>query len=164
VPAASMLTTVARIDADRWLVAGRDTAGQAYAGVYEPLAWELERIDVPPVRALLAGASHPGRKTAAVVGAQGAIVLADSDGIRSEIVHGNPDLSAVTLDVLGRPWVAGAGQIWARDSGRGWVPAWHDAKWSAPFVGMYADVNYLVAVTVDGAVVECRSALVSPVA
>jgi hypothetical protein len=164
VEAASMLTALARIDADRWLVAGRDTSGQGYAAVYRPLAWELERIEVPPVRALLAGASHPGRRTAAIVGAQGAVVVASSDGIQAETIHGNPDLSSIALDVLGRAWVAGAGQIWAQDSQRGWVPAWHDAQWVAPFIGMYADVNYLVAVTVDGGVVECRSALVSPAA
>jgi serine/threonine protein kinase len=161
---ASMLTCISRIDAERWIVGGRDTRGRAYAAVYRPLSWELERVEVPPARALLASASHPGRRTAAMVGAEGSFVRAEDGRIVRETLRGNPDLSSVALDVLGRPWAAGAGQIWAHDSARGWVPAWHDPRWIAPFVGMFAEVNYLAAVTVDGAVVECRSSLVSPIA
>ncbi len=159
---ASMLTCVSRIDAERFVVAGRDGSGRAFAAMYRPLAWELERITAPPARALLASAGNLGHKTAAVVGAEGAAVLIGSAGIQTQSVNGDPDLSAVALDVLGRAWAAGAGQIWAHDSSRGWVPAWHDPRWTAPFVGMYAEVNYLAAVTVDGAVVECRAALISP--
>jgi eukaryotic-like serine/threonine-protein kinase len=161
---ASMLTSIARIDTERWLVAGRDTDKLAYAAIYRPLAWEIERVPVPAVRALLATAGHPGRRAAAAVGAEGCVVRADGEHMIAETLRGAPDLSAVALDVLGRAWAAGAGQIWAHDSGRGWVPAWHDPRWLAPFVGMFADVSYLAAVTVDGAVVECRSALISPVA
>lgn len=159
---AAMLTSVARIDAERWLVAGRDARGGAYAAIHHPLAWELERVELPMVRALIAGASNPLRRVAALVGAEGLVLTADADRTAPTRVHGNPDLSAVALDVLGRAWVGGAGQIWAQDSKRGWVVAWQEPRWAAPFVGMFAEVNYLAAVTVDGAVVECRSALVAP--
>ena len=161
---AAMLTSIARIDSDHWLVAGRDANGGAYAAIHRPLAWEIERIDAPPVRALIAAAGNPLRKAAATVGAEGAVIVADGARTSSDRIRGNPDLSAVALDVLGRPWVGGAGQIWARDSQRGWAPAWHDATWIAPFVSMFAEVNYLAAVTVDGAIVECRSSLIAPVA
>jgi serine/threonine protein kinase len=147
------LSSVARIDTTRWLTVGRDLDGMAYAAVHSPLDFEVRRIELPRVRALLCADGHPDRPQALAVGTGGLVVLADAGDIRVHVIEGEPDLTACAMDITGRPWVAGAGRLWTLEES-GWVQAWSDPSWRVPVVSIMAELGFVVATTVDGAVVE----------
>ena len=172
---AGMISSVARIDDQRWLVVGRTTRGSlppagrgswpdvgAFAGIYRPLDWELEPISVPPGRALLRSASRPERKLAVAVGAEGSIVRVERDAISSYKLPGAPDLASIAIDVLGNEWAAGAGAVWSSRGRDRWKNAWENSTWQAPFVSVLAETGLIVAMTVDGGVLECRSSVFDP--
>ena len=70
-----------------------------------------------------------------------------------------PDLSAAAMDVLDREWIASAGQLFARDpaSDPQWRLIWSDSSWNTPFVSIMADAGLVVAMTVDGGIIEGRA-------
>jgi hypothetical protein len=108
----------------------------------------------------MSGASNPERELALLVGSEGIAVRVDSEGALSSRVHGAPDLSASALDVLDREWAASLGTLWTRAAlGEAWRPAWSDPAWQAPFVSLMADSGLVVAMTVNGGIVEGRSML-----
>jgi eukaryotic-like serine/threonine-protein kinase len=43
-PDVAAITSLARIEDARWLICGRDVAGEGYVAVYSPLRWEVTRI------------------------------------------------------------------------------------------------------------------------
>jgi serine/threonine protein kinase len=156
------ITSLARVDDDKWLVAGRSSQGGAYAALYTPLAWDLERIDVPPVRALLACASHVDRRVGLAVGAEGAVVWRDRGTVSQESVGPAHDLSSAAVDVAGRGWAASAGRIWLRRGARKsepWGCVWEDDTWTAPMVSLFADVGVVLGMTADAGIVEGRIAM-----
>jgi serine/threonine protein kinase len=154
---ASAITSLSRIDDERFLVVGRGTNGLAFAAIYLPLRWELEPITAPQCRALLACSARPERRLAIAVGAEGSVLQLDAAGIRPLLLPGQPDLASVATDTLGRQWAGGAGQIWARRQQGEWSRVWHDARWNAPFVSIMAEVGFVAAMTVDGAMIECHT-------
>ena len=58
-PDVASLPALARVDDERWLVAGRERSGRAMLAIYHPLEWRIERLSADDVRAYLAGASAP---------------------------------------------------------------------------------------------------------
>ncbi|HEX4473753.1 MAG TPA: hypothetical protein VH142_01675, partial [Polyangiaceae bacterium] len=62
--------------------------------------------------------------------------------------------------VQGRAWVGGTGFLWSQTSEprATWLRAWEDSAWTAPFVALHADIGVITAMTVDGAVLEGRTA------
>jgi eukaryotic-like serine/threonine-protein kinase len=58
--------------------------------------------------------------------------------------------------VPSRTWAGSAGALWVSVGDDRWVPAWRDPSWTAPFVGVYADVGQVIAMTADGGVIESR--------
>ncbi len=156
---ASMLTSVARIDDARWLVVGRGTDGRPYAAYYRPLDWQLERLPVQEGRALLGTASRPERNTAIAVGVGGACLEIEDGALSQRLPKERPDLSCVAIDPLGRHWAAGPGAVWSRRTSGDWNPVWAHAAWRPPFVSIMAEIGTVTAMTVDGAVLECRSLL-----
>ena len=154
---AAFLTGITRIDDERWLVIGRGMDDRSYAAIVKPLAWELERVATPPGRVLLACASRPERGVAVAVGVDGAVVSIEGDESRSTTLPGAPDLATVGLDPLGRAWAAGRGRVWSRRSGGEWSCVWEDPRWQPPFVGVMVEIGSVIALTVDGAVLECRA-------
>ncbi len=158
VPAAASLSAVSRLDATRWLVVGRAERGGGFAAVYAPLMWELDPIPMPPVRPLVACCSHVERGVALAVGGQGAILRFERGGVSGTMIEDQPFLAAVALDVLDREWAAGSGRLWVSPGGGSpWTKVYEDPAWKAPFISILADVGLIVAVTVDGGVLECRS-------
>jgi eukaryotic-like serine/threonine-protein kinase len=154
------VTALVRLDDSRFIVGGRLTRGTAFAGIYSPTLWELEPLPVPDTRSIMSGASNPERELALLVGSEGIAVRVDSEGALSSRVHGAPDLSASALDVLDREWAASLGTLWTRAAlGEAWRPAWSDHGWQAPFVSVMADSGLVVAMTVNGGIVEGRSML-----
>jgi hypothetical protein len=63
------------------------------------------------------------------------------------------------MDVLDREWAAGAGQLFVRDPAAdpNWRLIWADDSWKSPFVSVLADAGLVVAMTVDGGVIEGRA-------
>lgn len=157
VTAASMLTGVARIDDERFLVVGRGADGEAYAAVYWPLHWSLERLQTPKSRAFLACASRPERKLVVAVGTDGVVVEIEDNAISARSVPSAPDMVAIAVDTLGRQWAAGRGRVYSKRIQGEFTGVWEHQAWQPPFVGIMAEVGSIVAVTVDGAVLECRS-------
>lgn len=156
---AQMISAISRIDDERWLVVGRARDGAPYAAHYRPLDWQLERLPVSAGRALLGAASRPERQTALAVGVGGACLEIENGVVTPGVPGAHPDLSCVAIDTLGRHWAAGPGRVWSRRAGGQWSAVWvHDA-WQPPFVSIMAEIGSVVAMTVDGAVLECRSTL-----
>jgi serine/threonine protein kinase len=148
------VSALARVDDESWLVAGRTLAGEAWAAIYEPLKLELRPMELPGVRALLACSSRQGERHAIAVGTDGAWVDAKPEGVSCQRVPGNPDFSCVTMDTAGRSWGASRGQLWSRDPDGAIRCIWQNKDWTAPFVSMHAETGSVMAVTVDGGVLE----------
>ena len=70
-----------------------------------------------------------------------------------------PDLSCIAVDPLGRHWAAGPGRVWSRRTTGEWTCVWEHNAWQPPFVSIMAEIGTVIAMTVDGAVLECRSTL-----
>ncbi len=157
VTGAANVSAIARIDDTRWLVIGRTAQATAYSAIYRPLDFEIEPIDAPKGRALLAVASRPERRLALAVGGDGAILRVEREQVEPINVEGKPDFAAVAIDVVGHEWAAGAGCIWSNRASRGWKRVWENSTWRPPFISLLAETGLLVAVTVDSGVLECRS-------
>ncbi|HKY35226.1 MAG TPA: serine/threonine-protein kinase [Polyangiaceae bacterium] len=157
VTGASMLTGVARIDDERFLVVGRGIDGEAFAAVHWPLHWAVQRLQTPKSRAFLACASRPERKLVVAVGTDGVVVEIEDNNVSARSVPTAPDMVAMAIDTLGRQWAAGRGRVYSKRIQGEFNCVWEHQAWQPPFVGIMAEVGSIVAVTVDGAVLECRS-------
>ena len=155
---ATALMGLGKLDDTHWLVAGRSVDGAALAAVFNPLEWHLHPLNTPPARALVACASRPERGVAAAVGGQGAMLRVQHGQPLMVTLSGEPNLASVSMDLLDRTWAGGAGEVWVSPAGgQGWSRVWHDPQWQAPFVSIFANVGLVVAMTADGAVLECRA-------
>ncbi len=155
--AVQTLTSIARVSKSEWLICGRSAQGQGYAAVYRPLEWAVQPLSVPESRAYLACAASRALERGIVVGAGGRAVTYAEGAISSAVVDSRPDLSAAAIDMAGQMWAGSVGALWLRESlDQPWGPAWLDAAWRVPFVSMYADVGLILAMTVDGGIIEGR--------
>ncbi len=161
---ASYISAVAQLDEERWLVVGRSTSGTGYAAVYAPLQWEVRPLQLPPMRALISCSSQMDRGIAVAVGGQGVVVRLEPNGMTNVLIEGQPSLTAAAVDALDREWVGTAGRLWASPAGGSqWRLVYEDPAWNAPFVSILADVGIVMAVTVDGGMLESRSQVVEEV-
>ncbi|HYQ31451.1 MAG TPA: serine/threonine-protein kinase [Polyangiaceae bacterium] len=154
---AATIADLSRVDDERWLIVGRGHDGRPYAAYYRPLDWHLERLPVPEGRALLACASSPDRQAAVAVGVGGACLEIEGGAASARTLADGADLSCIAIDTLGRHWAAGPGRVWSRQSSGQWQCVWGNAAWQPPFVSIMAEIGTVTAMTVDGAVLECRS-------
>ena len=154
---AATINSIARVDDETWLAVGRSVDGTAFAARYWPLRWELERINLPPGRALLACAGRPERTLATAVGSDGVVLRLDGGASHATAIPERPDLAAIAIDTLGVEWAAGRGHIWVRRTRGDWECVWQHTAWQPPFISLMAEVGAVVAMTVDGAVLECRA-------
>jgi hypothetical protein len=158
VTAAATIASVARLDEANWLVAGRGRDGKAFLAQYRPLAWEIDQLPAPQTRALLACAGRVERRVGFVAGSQGVVVRVVNGRTMVSQIESAPDFASIDMDVMDRAWAGSSGELWASpDHGESWGCVWHDPTWQAPFVSILADVGLVVAMTADGAVLECRA-------
>jgi serine/threonine protein kinase len=158
VPNAASLTTLARLDETRWLVGGRGTDGRGFAGIYAPLRWELEALPRAETRAWLCATSRPEREVSMLVGSHGAVLRRERGDARVGYLPTPVDLASSAIDVLGRAWVGGAGELWmAASPEASWQRLWSSAEWRAPFVSIFADAGFVFAATAEGAILEGRA-------
>jgi serine/threonine protein kinase len=157
----ALVTALARLGDEEWLVAGRSVDGGAYAAVYRPLHWELTRLSTPPsMRTLLACAAQPNARRCLFAGLDGSVLQIDDGESRAESIADRSPIGAAAIDGTGRAWAAAKAQIWsaAPQQGAPWMQVYANEELRAPFVSMHADDVAVIAVTVDGAVVEGRTA------
>jgi len=153
-----------RYDANRFLLVGRGADNGGFASLYTPESGEVQRIASNEAGAYLACSGRPELAMAAAVGLGGSSIrIAGDNAITrsssvSEPGQGSP-LSSVAVDIDANVWTTSLGQIWlqAPQAAGQWRSAWQDASWTAPFVSIYADVGLVIAMTVEGAIVEGRA-------
>jgi sulfur transfer complex TusBCD TusB component (DsrH family) len=155
----SYVSALLRLNDSRWVICGRLTQGTGFVAVYEPLQWDVSYVSTPRTRAFVAGASEPERELALLVGADGVSVRVEGEHVSTSVAQGSPDLTASAMDVLAREWVASLGNLWVRDPERDteWRRVWSDTNWKTPFISLMADAGLVVAMTVDGGIVEGRA-------
>jgi serine/threonine protein kinase len=158
-PGVAVLSSLARIEDTKWLLAGRGVDGRGFAAIYTPLDWEVDRLSAPSVRSYLACAGQSDREVGLATGAEGAVIYRQGHNVCHETIEGGWDLSACGVDAVGRAFAASAGKIWVRRP-RGktarWDVIWEDATWLLPIVSVFADLGGVVAMTADGGVIEGR--------
>lgn len=153
------VASLLRLSDSRWLLCGRLLDGGGFAAVYSPMLWEVTPLATPPVRAFVGGSSQPERGLALIVGPAGTAVRIEKNLVTSSRAEGAPDLTASAMDVLDREWIASLGTLWVRDPHRDpvWQRVWSNAEWRTPFVSLMADAGLIVAMTVDGGILEGRA-------
>ncbi len=151
---AKTVSGLARLADDRWLLCGRGSDGRGFLAEVSPLAWDVVEHPTPQVRALVACAAREERQLGLAVGSEGLVVRIDAGGVRPEILPGAPDLSAATLDLTGREWVAAGRRIWLRSEGEQFQTVWEDDGLVAPIVSLFAEAERVIALTADGSVLE----------
>ncbi len=159
------LTSAARVEDARWLLAGRSVDGHAFAALYSPLDWEIERLAAHDVRAFLACAGRMDLGVGLAAGTSGAIARWTDEGLRQGLLDRSVDISAAAVDATGRAWAAGAGHIWAQDprgGDAGFQLVWREPSFPAPVISLFTDLGGVLAMTADGGIVEGRSRRGSP--
>jgi serine/threonine protein kinase len=155
---ASSITSIARLDAERWIVTGRATTAEGFAVIYEPLEWAVTRFRTPEARAYLASATRPELGLGLIGGTDGRVLRFEGDKTQPTTLEGEPAVSAVALDAEGRAWAAALGQLWTMEPGgsRTWRLAWREDAWRVPFVSLSADLGRVIGMTADGGILEGR--------
>jgi hypothetical protein len=154
-PDVASLPALARVDSERWLVAGRERSGRAMLAFYWPLEWRIERLTADEVRAYLAGSSAPLANTGVVVGAGGRVVRAEGGNVLRSSLPDAADLSATALEEGGALWAASLGKLWMQPSpGANWESVWKDPRWNVPIISLYADGRRVLGVAADGGMIE----------
>jgi serine/threonine protein kinase len=145
-----------QVDEERWLVVGRASHGGGFIALYSPLSWFIEPISAPATRAWVACTAQSDRDVVLAVGAEGSVLRMERGAIHGRVIPERPSLASVSVDVLDREWAGGAGELWCSIGGADWSRVWRDPNWNRPFVSIHADVTSVVAMSVDGGVLECR--------
>lgn len=139
-----------------WLFSGEMADGSGALLEFRPLGHRCRVVARAPGRRLLACASEMDAGVALVSGQGGYVTSVSEQQVSDSSLPIEADVTAVALDPLGRPWAATPGALWTRDET--WSQAWAapSSSWSAPFVGILADVGRVVAVTSDGGIVQAE--------
>ncbi len=156
---AKSVRSLARLDDERWLIAGESKAGGGYAAIYRPLMFEVELVAGGEPALYSSCAGRADLALGAVVGDGGRVISFDEQAAKPLAVGDDgPDFGAVAVDVGARIWAASPGNIWLHEPGGTlpWRCVWRNEAWSVPFIGLFADVGRVVATARDGGVVEGR--------
>jgi hypothetical protein len=158
--AARTIAAVARLDETHWLIAGRTVQGTGFSAVYGALTFDVTFLLAPPTDAFTSAAAHVDRGFGVALGRRGAAVRFDGGHAESSIVEGAPDIASAAMDVQGRAWAGTTGRLFSQgpEPRTPWLTAWQNPAWKTPFVSIHADVGVVTAMTVDGAVVQGRTA------
>jgi hypothetical protein len=92
------VTSLARLDDERWLLAGKATEGGGWLAIARPTEWSVEAKVVPSVDAFLACAGDADRHSGLFAGTKGHLVALDSNGIHEAGIEGAGDLWATAID------------------------------------------------------------------
>ncbi|HYO94710.1 MAG TPA: serine/threonine-protein kinase [Polyangiaceae bacterium] len=156
VPQAAYIAGLTQVDEERWLVVGRSVAGGGFVALYSPLSWHLEPLQAPPTRAWVSCSARTERDIVIAVGAEGSVLRMQRGVMEGHAIAEGPNLASVSVDLLDREWAGATGEIWCSVAGAAWSRVWEDRSWTRPFVSVFADISWVVAMSVDGGVLECR--------
>jgi len=156
-PDVAYVSGLTQVDEERWLVVGRSHAGTGFVAFYSPLSWSIEAVVAPPTRAWVACTARAERDIVVAVGAGGTVLRIERGIPQGHVIVEQPNLASVSVDVLDREWAGGFGELWCSVAGATWTRVFQDPAWERPFISVYADVASVVALSVDGAVLECRA-------
>ncbi len=156
---AAYVSGLTQVDDERWLVVGRTIQGGGFVSLYSPLGWTVEPLDAPPARAWVACTARSERYVVLAVGTEGAVLRMERGLIEGRVIPDRPNLASVSVDVLDREWAGASGELWCSLAGGEWTRVFRDEAWNRPFVSLFADVSSVVAMSVDGGVLECRPTL-----
>ncbi|HYQ17962.1 MAG TPA: hypothetical protein VEQ58_19450, partial [Polyangiaceae bacterium] len=151
------VSSCAQLTDTSWLFVGQARDGSGVLLEFRPLGHRCREL------ARVAGCSLRGCSSAlelglALVGGQSGYVATLSGDAALEVsLSSQQDVSTVAVDPLGRAWAATPGELWTREET--WQLAWSEPSWTAPIVGILADVGRVVAVTADGGIVQAERAL-----
>jgi hypothetical protein len=152
------VSSLGRLGGERWLLVGRTGQGNGAVWLYDPLAWCLEALSVPPARAYIACATSLRYRTGVAVGTAGASVRVDEEQTIVQPIQTELDVSAVAIAADGAIWAASRGRLWLQPGPtHGWQCVWEDRTLVTPIVGLYAEGSRVVAIGADGGVLEGRS-------
>ena len=156
VPDAMSLMGLARFDEEHWIVVGRKREGGAFAGLYDPLRWEIHPVPAPTVRTFTACAAVAEVGIGVIVGAEGSALRVSAGSLEQSVVPGAPDLSTVIVEPNRRAWTTSLGRMWVQtpQDPRRWSLAWQDQAWRVPIISLFADGRRVIGVAADGAVIE----------
>lgn len=158
------VSAMCRYDPERFLLVGRAKNNDGFVSLYKPETGEVEKLVFNSAGAYLACTGRQELAMAAAVGLGGVTIRIAGDNavIRSGALPDSAErvpLSSVAVDIDANVWATSLGQIWLQapqDAGA-WRSAWSDPTWEAPFVSIFADVGLVIAMTVEGAIVEGRA-------
>ncbi len=155
---AKTISALARLSDESWLLSGRSKTGDGFAAIYSPLMFETQRLRGSDVSEYTDCAAQPDLGLGVVVGASGRVLRVEQGEPSESVVPGEPDLTAVALDIAGRVWTASTGHLWLQNpqSSEPWSCVWRSADWRSPFVSVFADVGLVIGMTADGGVIEGR--------
>jgi serine/threonine protein kinase len=156
-PEIAYIAGLVPIDEERWLVIGRTKNASGFVAIYSPLSWSLEFLRAPETRAWVACTARAERDIVVAVGAEGSVLRIERGVIDGRVIHERPNLASVSVDVLDREWAGAAGALFCSIAGGDWRRVYDNADWNRPFVSVFADVSSVVALSVDGGVLECRA-------
>jgi hypothetical protein len=154
------VAAIARLGEDRFLIVGRNTDNSGFASVYVPSAGTVSEIGRSPQGAYLTCHAQPDIGMGLVGGVGGSTLVVMGDQTRISEVPGGPLISAAAVDIDGNAWIASQGALWHQrisKNGGVWRRAWETPEWNLPFVSVFADVGHVIAMTVDGGIVEGRA-------
>jgi serine/threonine protein kinase len=156
VPNATSLMGLSRFGEEHWIVVGRKREGGAFAGLYDPLRWEIHPVPAPTVRTFTACAAVAEIGIGMIVGAEGSALRVSAGSFDQSVVPGAPDLSAVIIEPNQRAWTTSLGRVWVQtpQDPRRWSLAWQDTGWRVPIISLFADGRRVIGVAADGAVIE----------
>jgi eukaryotic-like serine/threonine-protein kinase len=140
-----------------WLFTAQEVSGAGCLLEFRPLGHRARVLASTPSHAMSACASDAVAGTTLAGGERGYVSSVTANGAQELLLPEDANVSAVAVDALGRQWAATPGALWTRDDT--WKKAWSEPSWSAPIVGILADVGRVVAVAADGAIVQAEHIL-----
>jgi hypothetical protein len=157
-PPDTQVSNIQRLGDNRFVVAGRRN-GKGFVAAVSPLDGEIRELTTPDVRAFIGGAPVPEQPAVLLAASAGFVLRVEGDVVTATRIPGEPDVSAVAVDVFGREWASSLGTIWTRDPSETatWSIAWQDPTWGAPFISLLAQPGLLLAMTADGGIIEGRA-------
>jgi serine/threonine protein kinase len=151
-----VVTALARIADDRWLVVGRARDGAGWLGTYHPLRFRIDPLPSAGARTWLGAAALADAHVGVACGLDGKLAWIDGSEAALADVREASALAAVAIDATGRAWVGGTGVLFSGAQRAPFLLGWRDRSFQAPFASIYADDGIVSAVSVDGGVVEGR--------
>ncbi|HYP89143.1 MAG TPA: serine/threonine-protein kinase [Polyangiaceae bacterium] len=151
------ISACAQLTDTSWLFVGEAADGSGVVLEYRPLGHRARVLARVAGQSLRACGSALELGLALIGGARGYVATVSGDSATEAPLGSERDVSTVAIDALGRAWAAAPGELWTREGT--WQLAWSEPSWSAPVVGILADVGRVVAVTADGGIIQAERLL-----